>query len=311
MRDPRRLRQPSRRQQRPAALELQVRHHREQVGVAGAFAVPVDGALDVRDAGLDRGQRVRDRAAGVVVAVDAEPRAGRAEHVVHHVLQLAWQRAAVGVAERHDLRAGFGSGPDDLQRVGAVRPVAVEEVLGVEEHPLAVGTQVGDRVGDHRQVLVQAGPQRPEHVLVVALGHQRHHARAGLAQRRHQRIGGRRRTGPAGRAEGREGRVLERQFGPRPGEELGVLRHRARPAALDEPDAQVVQVTRDGELVGDGEVEPLLLRAVAQRRVVDVKGVGHAGLLPDAQVVVGKQKTSRDRERSARSGGACLSAPSQ
>ena len=55
-------------------LSSQVGDDGQQVGVAGALAVPVDGALDVRAPGLDRGERVGDRAAGVVVRVDAEDR---------------------------------------------------------------------------------------------------------------------------------------------------------------------------------------------------------------------------------------------
>ena len=56
-------------------------------------------------------------------------------------------------------------------------------------------------------------------------------------------------------------------------EELGVLGVGARPAALDVADAEPVELARDRQLVGDGEVQPLLLRAVAQRRVVDVEGL--------------------------------------
>ena len=55
-----------------AELELQVRDHRGEVGVAGALTETVERALHVPGAGLDRGHRVGDRAAGVVVAVDAD-----------------------------------------------------------------------------------------------------------------------------------------------------------------------------------------------------------------------------------------------
>ena len=48
-------------------------------------------------------------------------------------------------------------------------------------------------------------------------------------------------------------------------EELGVLGVGARPAALDVAHAQAVELPRDAELVGDREVESLLLRAVAHR----------------------------------------------
>jgi hypothetical protein len=65
---------------RAAELELQVADEADEVGVAGALAVAVQRALHVRGAGLDRGDRVRDRAAGVVVAVDAQPRTRGAAH---------------------------------------------------------------------------------------------------------------------------------------------------------------------------------------------------------------------------------------
>ena len=51
-------------------------------------------------------------------------------------------------------------------------------------------------------------------------------------------------------------------------EELLVLRVGARPAALDEVDAELVQPLRDAQLVMHGEAHPLHLRPVAQCRVV-------------------------------------------
>src|SRR5450432_792181 len=63
----------------------------------------------------------------------------------------------------------------------------------------------------------------------------------------------------------------EVELGLRPAEELGVLGDRPRPAALDEPDAETIQVPGDHQLVGNREVQALLLRAVAQGGVVDVK----------------------------------------
>ena len=105
----------------------------DEVGVAGALAVAVDGALHVRAARLDRDERVRDRAAGVVVRVDAERHVERERHLAHDAQHLVRQRAAVGVAEHDRVGAGLGGRPADLERVGRVGLVAVEEVLGVEE----------------------------------------------------------------------------------------------------------------------------------------------------------------------------------
>ena len=53
----------------------------EDVRVAGALAVPVRRALDVRRAGIHGGQGVGHRATRVVLGVDAEPDAGATAHV--------------------------------------------------------------------------------------------------------------------------------------------------------------------------------------------------------------------------------------
>ena len=269
--DPGRVAQQPGGQHRPVQLELEVGDDRDQVGVAGALAVAVDGALHVAGAGVDRGQGVGDRAAGVVVAVDADPDPGRLDDVVDDVGDPAGQHPAVGVAERDDRGARVVRRAEHLEGVVAVGAVAVEEVLGVEEHLLPLLAQVGDGVADHREVLLERGAQRQLDVAVVRLGDQRDHPGAGVAQRGHQRVVGRGDPGPPGGAEGREPRVAQVELLAGAAEELGVLGVGARPAALDVADAEVVEVPRDGQLVGDGEGEPLLLRAVAQGRVVDVE----------------------------------------
>ncbi|GAA2774396.1 hypothetical protein GCM10020219_050820 [Nonomuraea dietziae] len=115
---------------------------------------------------------------------------------------------------------------------------------------------------------------------VVALGDKGHDRRAGFAQSGHQRVVGCLHTGSAGRAERGELRVLQVELCLSAPEELCVLGVGARPAPLDESDAQPVQVPRDSELVGDAEVQALLLCAVSQRGVVDVEPiVGHRDLL--------------------------------
>jgi hypothetical protein len=75
--------------------------------------------------------------------------------------------------------------------------------------------------------------------------------------------------------------VGQPQLGARPPEELGVLRDRARPSALNEPDTELVQPPRDGKLVGHGQGQALLLGTVAQGGVVDMElVVGHHLVLP-------------------------------
>ena len=273
MRDPAHLLEAFFGQDLAALLQLQARHHAEQVGVARPLAVPVGGALDVGDAGVDRDQGVGHAAGGVVVAVDAQPGLRAAADGGDDVAEFVRHHAAVGVAQRDQVGAGPHGRADDFQGIVRVGPVAVEEVLGVEEDALAVALQVGDGVPDHLEVLLEGGPQGEKDVPVVTLGDKGHDRRARFAQRGDLGVVGRLHAGPAGRAERGELRVPEVQFGDGAAEELGVLRDRAGPAALDEADTELVQLPRDDELVGHAEVQALLLRAVSQGRVVDVKGV--------------------------------------
>src|SRR5262249_46850201 len=70
---------------------------------------------------------------------------------------------------------------------------------------------------------------------------------------------------------------VELQLTRRAPEEFVVLRVRARPARLDEVDAEPVELFGDAQLVVDGQRDALELRAVAQRRVVDLDASGKRG----------------------------------
>ena len=205
--DARALPQPPVGEHRPGALELEVGDDGHQVGVAGALAVAVEGALHVRRTGVDGGQRVGDGATRVVVAVDAQPGTGRLAYRVDDVGDLVGQHPAVGVAQYGDVGARLGSGLQHLQGVRRVAAVAVEEVLGVEENALPLCAQVRDGVANHREVLLERRAQRQLDVPVVALGHERHHGRTRLAQGGHLGVVGGPRAGPAGCAERGELRV--------------------------------------------------------------------------------------------------------
>ena len=133
-------------------------------------------------AGSHRGQRVGHPAAGVVVQVDAHI----AVHVVHHgrhrLGDVGGQGAPVGVAQHHGGRAGHGRGLQHPQAELGVAAETVEEVLGVEQHPLARRDQELDRVGHHGHALVQSGPQRLGDVVVPALADNAHRRGAGRGQ---------------------------------------------------------------------------------------------------------------------------------
>ena len=201
---------------------------------------------------------------------------GRVDDSADDVGDLRRQHPAVGVTQRHDLGAGLARDPQHLQRVRAVGPVPVEEMLGVDEDPLTLGSQVLDRVSDHGEVLVERRVQRQLDVPIMALGDQRHHRSTRVTQCAHQRIVGGVHTWSPGGPEGGKSRVDQCELASGSTEELGVLRHRARPATLDEPDAEGVQVAGDVQLVIDRQVEALLLGSVAKRRVVHLEVAGGA-----------------------------------
>ena len=83
--------------------------------------------------GLHRHQRVGHGAAGVVVAVDAELRARALPHVRHRLPDVVGQGAAVRVAQHQRFGPRFLGRGEDGEGEVRVAPVAVEEVLGVEE----------------------------------------------------------------------------------------------------------------------------------------------------------------------------------
>ena len=205
----------------------------------------------------------------------------RAADVAEDAHQLVGQRAAVGVAQDERPGAGLAGRPQRGERVVAVGLVAVEEVLGVVDHLAAVVGDEADRVRDHVQVLAGVAPRTsvtwssqllPKIVTTGRLG--RDQLAAGWGP-------------PPGllalwrvRPEGRELRVLPGDLAGRR-EELDVLGVGARPAALDEGHAVLVEHARDAQLVRERERDVLALGAVAEGRVVeDDRLVGHGGVGP-------------------------------
>jgi hypothetical protein len=127
--------------------------------------------------------------------------------------------------------------------------------------------EVGDRIGDHPDVLFERGRQDPLDVQPPALAEDGDYRRVCLQESLERLVRGDR-VGPAGGAEGGQLRVGESEVAG-PSEELGVLGVGAGPAALDVIDAELVELAGDPELVLEGEGDALALRAVTQGGVVD------------------------------------------
>src|SRR5213593_21147 len=250
-------------------LQLQHRDHRHQVRVPAALAEAVDRALHLHAAVRDALDRVRDRQLAVVVAVDAEHGRDRGPGRVHAGPDRGRQRAAARVAQADEGRARVGRGAHARERVVAVGRQAVEEVLGVEDDLVGPLAEVGDGVVDDLQVLRERDAQVLAHVEVPGLADDGDHRRLGAETEGQVAVVGGLHARAAGRAEGRHLRVLETE-GLHGAEELLVARIRARPAALDVVEAEVVEALGDAELVLEREGDVLGLRPVAQRRVVEL-----------------------------------------
>ena len=76
------------------------------------------------------------------------------------------------------------------------------------------------------------------------------------------------------------------------GEELGVLGHRAGPAALDEAHPELVEQPRHGQLVADRVRDALTLGPVAQGRVEDVECVAVHGAPPTENPLARRRRGS-------------------
>ena len=252
----------------------------EQVGVAGPLAVAVGGALHVRRARLDGGDRVGHRAAGVVLAVDAEPEAGAVRRPRRRPRRCRSGSMPPLVSHSTATSAPASTAASSTRSaVSGSNAVAVEEVLGVEEDPPALGRQEGDGVGDHRAVLGDVGAQRPLDVPAVGLRDQRDDRAPRVQQRPDLRVVARPSSRPCGsRRTRRARRAAAPARRPRRGRRTRCPWACApgQPPSM-KPDPQRVEVAGDGELVGHRVADPLPLGAVAQRRVVDVEGVAERG----------------------------------
>ena len=81
------------------------------------------------------------------------------DDLAHDALDLVRQGAAVGVAQHEAAGALHCAAPSSTRSAElGVAVVAVEEVLGVEQHVEARAPQELDGVGHHRDAFVERGP---------------------------------------------------------------------------------------------------------------------------------------------------------
>ena len=260
-----------------AELELQIGDDRDEVAVAGAFAVAVDRALHLSGSASHSSQGVGHAAACVVVEVHADRSVKIVADSAHDFAHLMRQRAAVRVAEHQPVGAGICCGRQHLQGVFGVVDVAVKEVLGVKEHPHPLLAQVSHRFRHHGDALLQRHPQGFGHMVIPSLADNAHHRAVGSHQIGQSGVAVGFAVGPPGGAESHQGARLQIKVGFGLGEEFVVFGVGAGPAAFYVIHAQIIQPTGDAKLVVYGEGDAFQLAAVAQGRVVDFHRIGHCG----------------------------------
>ena len=278
-----RLRHPLQRVHRDAGVEPagigflqeQRRDQAGEVGIAAAFAKPVQRALDLARARGDGGERIGDAKPRVVMGVDADmvARHARRDHGAGGGLNVGRQGAAIGVAEDNPAGArviGRLAAGGGVIRVGLP---AVEEMFGIEKRLAPLRDDMGDGGGDVVEVFVERDAEGGGDVEVMRLADEADGGGSGVQDRGEDVVIIGRPPGALGHAEGGEGGA-----GLGPGrEKVAVGRVGAGPAALDIVDADPVERMGDLHLVGDGELHALRLLAVAKGRVVEVEAfTGHS-----------------------------------
>ena len=204
------------------------------------------------------------------VDADLDPVAERLDDRGGRLGDEARQAAAVGVAEGDVLGAGLGGGAHAFERVAGVVAVAVEEVLGVEDRPLAlrrrqkaIESAIIARFSS-RETRITFSTWRPE-----ALADQADDRGEGADQDRQRLVLGGGAVAAPGHAEGGDRRVRELDLGEAL-EELRLLRVGAREAGLDEVDAEPVEGLDHLQFLADGERHAVAAHAVPQGCVVEL-----------------------------------------
>ena len=119
--------------------------------------------------GFDGGHSVGDGHIGIVMRVNAEDAIEALANVGDDLGETARDGAAVGVAQAEHIGARLLRGFERPQREIGIGVVAVEEMLGVVDHFLAVILQKANRLGNERQIFFFGDAERALHVQIPAL----------------------------------------------------------------------------------------------------------------------------------------------
>ena len=130
--------------------------------------------------------------------------------------------------------------PEHVDRESGIAAVPIEEVFGVEEHLPALGPEVPNGVGDHRDCLGPGYTQSMFDVIIGCFAHEAYGCCLSLEEFLYLRVILGPDIRPAGGAECNQRRGGHVEFGLGAFEELVVLRIRSWPTTLHIGDTEVV-----------------------------------------------------------------------
>ena len=254
---------------------------------------PFKRALNLPRTGAHGGKAVGHRLLGIVMGVNADMIArDDLADLADDLFDFVRQRAAIGVAKHDPARAfvigRFGAG----QRVSRIRLVAIEEMLAVEHHFAAFGLGGAHAVADRGQHFLFRRLQRDAHVVIPRLCDKADRVGFRVKERDQSRIVRRRTARPPRHAESGEATAHRAALG----EETGVDRIGAGITSLDIIDAKFVEHARNGELVGQREVDAIGLRAITQRGIEQIKPLARHDVSPKI-VVRGQRHRDQDGDQ--------------
>ena len=169
-------------------LEHEVRQDRAEIGVADPLAIAVDRALDLARAGRDRGSELATARSPSLWAWMPTGTPNRATTPATASATAPGSAPPLVSQSTSQSAPASAAAARTAMRVVVIGAVAVEEVLGVEDHLAAGLLQIADRVAHHREVLFQRGAQDGLDLEIPGLGKDRHRRRRGGQQRVQVRV---------------------------------------------------------------------------------------------------------------------------
>ena len=218
---------------------------------------------------MNRGEAVGHAIAGIIVGVNSHPCCGkRFLHLPENFRHGPKIRSAVGITQDKVVRACRMGGPQSGQGIGGIGLESVKKMLRVVNHLFAAPVEVGNRIGDHVQVLLQRRFQRGGHMERRTFPKNGHDSGVCLQQHSQIVVLLRGRIFFPRTAESSDANVFQRDVLDGP-EEVYVLGIGTGPAAFQVIKAQFIELLGNAHLIVNRKRHPASLGAVAQGCVIN------------------------------------------